>query len=103
MLVHSCVETEMGEKSVEEDVETHNLVSHQANHLATISDTEKKRSEDDINQSSNVDSAAAAAAAESLPASGAQNHGNPFPEATQKGKSLNVQFIMLLFLIMCRN
>ncbi|CAN7076687.1 unnamed protein product [Brassica oleracea var. botrytis] len=82
-------ETEMGEKSVEEDVETHNLVSHQANHLATISDTEKKRSEDDINQSSNVDSAAAAAAAESLPASGAQNHGNPFPEATQKENHLD--------------
>ncbi|CAN6906109.1 unnamed protein product [Brassica oleracea] len=82
-------ETEMGEKSVEEDVETHNLVSHQANHLATISDTEKKRSEDDINQSSNVDSAAAAATPESLPASGAQNHGNPFPEATQKENHLD--------------
>ncbi|CAN7126609.1 unnamed protein product [Brassica rapa subsp. narinosa] len=50
------------------------------------SDTEK-RSEDDINQScaaaafttSNVDSVAAATP-ESLPASGGQNHGNPFPK-----------------------
>ncbi|KAH0936584.1 hypothetical protein HID58_013701 [Brassica napus] len=83
-------ETEMGEKSVEDDVETHNLVSHQANHLATRSDTEKKRSEDDINQSSaavifttsNVDSVAATP--ESLPASGGENRGNPFAEATQK-------------------
>ncbi|KAH0917366.1 LOW QUALITY PROTEIN: hypothetical protein HID58_025026 [Brassica napus] len=56
------------------------------NHLATRSDTEK-RSEDDINQScaaaafttSNVDSVAAATP-ESLPASGGQNHGNPFPK-----------------------
>ncbi|CAN7120440.1 unnamed protein product [Brassica rapa subsp. narinosa] len=83
-------ETEMGEKSMEDDVETHNLVSHQANHLATRSDTEKKRSEDDINQSSaavffttsNVDSVAATP--ESLPASGGENRGNPFAEATQK-------------------
>ena len=77
---------------MEDDVETHNLVSHQANHLATRSDTEKKRSEDDINQSSaavffttsNVDSVAATP--ESLPASGGENRGNPFAEATQKGK-----------------
>ncbi|KAJ4871714.1 COP1-interacting protein 4.1 [Raphanus sativus] len=85
-------ETEMGEKSVEDvgrvNADTDDLVTHQANHLDSSSGL-TTRSEDDINQSSaaalttsNVESVAAAP--ESLPASGGDNHGNPFAEASQK-------------------
>ncbi|KAJ4902082.1 hypothetical protein Rs2_16033 [Raphanus sativus] len=72
------------------NADTDNLVSHQANHLDSSSGL-ATRSEDDINQSSaaalttsNVESVAAAP--ESLPASGGENGGNPFAEASQKDK-----------------
>lgn len=102
----SCVEIEMGEKSVQDlegdKTENNDMVNHPANLLDTDSglttkpDTEmkkkrrKKRSEDDINQSS-----AAAATPSGLPANvdGVDatpdslliSGGNPLAEASQKG------------------